>query len=143
MELAVERLQCRLRARRRYSRERAFQSQQSAEALPAGCKRSRARRQRHRDRDTSLQPADRACSLLLLTADFRRLFLGYIDDGKVVAVRSKKRHAEKKCRKEIVYSSRFVRVIKCRKQKRNAETPPKRAAFRKKEKTKKNIKKKL
>ena len=91
----------------------------------------------------ALQPADRACSLLLLTADFRRLFLGYIDDGKVVAVRSKKRHAEKKCRKEIVYSSRFVRVIKCRKQKRNAETPPKRAAFRKKEKTKKNIKKKL
>ena len=32
--------------------------------------------------------------------------------------------------KKIVYSSRFVRVIKCRKQKRNAETPPKRAAFR-------------
>ena len=89
-----------------------------------------SRGQRHRDRDTSLQPADRACSLLLLTADFRRLFLGYIDDGKVVAVRSKKRHAEKKCRKEIVYSSRFVRVIKCRKQKRNAETHPKRAAFR-------------
>ena len=38
MELAVESLQCRLQARRRYSRERAFQSQQSAEALPAGCK---------------------------------------------------------------------------------------------------------
>ena len=42
MELAVERLQCRLRARRRYSRERAFQScQPAASSCLCPCRRER------------------------------------------------------------------------------------------------------